>query len=282
MKTTTGNITVKGGKDKQITIIDASGNETSQVYPILDLPAGISVSGAVLTASSVFSGSSIDLADYPSTVTKVNATALTRGVSIIGSAAANSIKAGKGNDTIDGGSGNDILYGGAGNDVIGSSYGNNKLFGEAGDDSLVGGTGNDTLSGGAGSDVFFYFSGGGNDVIVDYTAGADSIHLLNGSISGASYSNGDVIFAIGSGTLTVKKGDGKEITITEPDGLTTSEIYSSSNGNAPVDLFADDNFIGGATLDEICAENYSVTNLETADEFETIAQISLAPYSSEK
>ena len=234
LKTSSGNITVKGRKGKAITVIDASGKETSQVYPLSTLPAGISVSGSTLTASSAFTGSEIDLADYATNVTKVNASALSRGVSIVGNAKANSLKGGKGADTIFGGAGNDTLYGGAG------------------------------------SDTFVYASG--KDVIADYAAG-DKIKLTSGTISKTAYSGQNVVFTVGSGSLTVRNGKSKKITITDASGRTSTKTYTTgvsygSNGNAAVTWFTEDdtNFISAsANLDEISAEKFSVTNVESTN-----------------
>ena len=225
LKIGAGNITVQGGKDKQITIIDALGSETSQVYPTVPSNPGITVKSAVLTAGTTFTGNKIDLADYASTVTKVNATVLSAGVSILGSAAANSIKAGKGNDTISGLAGNDTNYGGAGNDVIYGGAGNDKLYGEAGNDTLYGGAGNDTFTGGAGNDVFVYE--GGNDVIADYTSGTNKIKLVGASVTGASLSSSNVVLKTSGGNITVKGAKDKQITIIDAAGKETSQVYPS-------------------------------------------------------
>ena len=85
-------------------------------------------------------------------------------ISVLGSAA---------NDTLSGGSGSDILYGFDEVDV---------LVGGPGDDLLYGGLGGDTLIGGAGTDVFGYGgvtdSGpGGFDNLADFQTGIDRIDL---------------------------------------------------------------------------------------------------------
>ena len=223
LTTNKGNITVKGGKGKAITVIDKNGTTTTKTYPESTVPAGISVSGAILTASSSFTGSKIDLADYASTVTKVNASALSRGVSIIGGAKANSLKGGKGADTLDGGSGNDTLYGGNGNDILYGGAGADKLYSEAGNDTLYGGAGNDTFTGSNGSDVFVYESG--NDLIADYKAGEDKIKLASASITGASLSSSNVILATSKGNITVKGGKGKAVTVIDKNGKETTNVY---------------------------------------------------------
>jgi len=101
----------------------------------------------------------------------------------------------------------------------------NKIYGGSGNDSIFGGgSKNDTLTGGAGADVFVYASGGGKDVITDYTA-EDSIYISNGEISSISATSSDVAFKVGSGTLTVKKGVGAKITLTDSSGETSTNIY---------------------------------------------------------
>ena len=213
LKTSAGNITVKGGKDKAITVIDASGSETTKIYPESSsdsLPAGISVSGATLTASTAFTGNKIDLADYASTVTKVNAAALTRGVTIVGSAAKNSIKGGKGADTINGGAGND------------------------------------TVSLGGGADVYVYESG--NDLIQDYAAG-DKIELASASLTGSSLSSNNVILKTSSGNLNLKNGKDKQITIVDASGSIISTVISggSSGIGVTIDNSNNNTVIGGTS-----------------------------------
>ena len=92
--------------------------------------------------------------------------------------------------------------------MIGES-GNDKLYGGSGNDTLIGGEGNDTLSGGTGKDLFIYSSG--KDVITDYTAGKDKIKISGSYTSAVSGKN--VIFTTSSGTLKVKNGANKKITV---------------------------------------------------------------------
>ncbi|WP_302183118.1 DUF4347 domain-containing protein [Planktothrix agardhii] len=102
------------------------------------------------------------------------------------------------NDTISGNSGDDMIYGGQGNDLLDGSEGNDLLSGDQGDDTLDGGEGNDiltggqgndwlvgaegddTLTGGAGNDRFYLASSFGNELITDFTNGADIIALTGG------------------------------------------------------------------------------------------------------
>ena len=102
---------------------------------------------------------------------------------------------GEGDDTLNGGIDKDKLIGSVGNDILIGSYGNDTLSGGSGNDLLKGnqqndflngGLGNDTLRGGAGidrlvgnigEDVFALEVDSGQDLIVDFEDGIDSIRL---------------------------------------------------------------------------------------------------------
>ena len=98
--------------------------------------------------------------------------------SILGSAVANIVYMGIGNNTVSGLGGNDSLFGGGGNDSLEGDGGEDFLLGGADNDRLAGGAdndylsgdeGDDTLDGGAGNDVMS--GGGGNDTYVVGAAG---------------------------------------------------------------------------------------------------------------
>jgi RTX calcium-binding nonapeptide repeat (4 copies)/Concanavalin A-like lectin/glucanases superfamily len=117
------------------------------------------------------------------------------------------ISGGDGNDVIYGGFGNDEIFGGSGADIFTGESGNDMLWGENGDDYIEGGSGNDIISGGEGqdqlvggegadtitgslgddalmggegSDTFVFALGDGDDFIVDFTVGQDSLLFLSG------------------------------------------------------------------------------------------------------
>ena len=242
LKTSGGKITVKGAKNKKITVIDSKGKETTNIYPLETLPAGLSYdkSKKVLTVGKKFTGSSIDLADFATTTKTVDASAFTKKIQITGN---------NRGDTIFGGSKADILIGGSGKDT------------------LSGGAGNDKLTGGAGNDVFIYSAG--KDTITDYAAG-DKIKISSGAISQTTYSGSNVVFKIGSGTLTVNDGKGKKITITDAQNKTTTKTYGAVAGSSS--LWLDNNFISDENnIDSIAEEKFSVAEF-SATNFETVAQ----------
>lgn len=140
------------------------------------------------------------------------------------------------------------------------------------------------MTGGDGKDIFVYGSGDGKDVITDYAA-SDTIKLSNGTITATDYKSNDVVFTVGSGTLTVKNGKGKAITITDFSNKTSTKTYttgvvygtnaaSGRNLNALWFTEDDTNFISGAAsrLDEISTADFSVTDAETAASTSDLAQ----------
>lgn len=164
-------------------------------------------------------------------------------------------------NTITGGKGNDKIWGGAGDDLIFGDEGNDFLNGGAGNDTLWSSySGNQTLTGGAGNDVFVY--GGGKDVITDYTAEEDKIKLnIDGGTFKKTYSGKDVIFKINSGTLTVKNGKGKKITVEDSHG--DVKTYSATVSSAP--LLTEDNFSTSDNLSTIVKNDSAMS----ADKIET-------------
>ena len=206
-----------------------------------------------------------------STVKKIDATKVSTSINIIGNAQAN---------TILGSSKAETIYGEIGNDSINGNAGNDKLYGDAGADTLYGGVGADTLTGGEGKDIFVYGSGDGKDVITDYAAG-DTIKISSGTINATGYKNNDVVFTVGSGTLTVKNGKGKAITITDASNKTSTKTYTTGvtygsndtrSSNALWFTEDDTNFIGETNLDAISSEKFSLTEVETAASTSDLAQ----------
>src|SRR5204863_230211 len=113
----------------EIAIDGGDGNDT------LVLPASskvAAVSFAVASGLDQTAGDSTAVANF----TNVDAGAVSIGVSILGTAAANTITGGAGADIIDGGGGADVIGAGAGADTV-TLHGNEI--------SIDGGTGSDTL-----------------------------------------------------------------------------------------------------------------------------------------
>ena len=114
-----------------------------------------------------------------------------------GTAAADVIDAGDGDDVVKSGEGDDDVDGDAGNDSISGGKGNDDLGGDAGSDTLIGGKGADTLNGGEGDDLLISGNGGdtyvisrGNDTIDGF--GRDDQLLLSSDLVEAGLKPGDL------------------------------------------------------------------------------------------
>ena len=81
------------------------------------------------------------------------------------------------NNEINGGSGNDVMYGEQGRDTINGNAGDDEIYGGEDKDTINGGPGDDWLDGGPDADTFIFEPGNGNDYIMDYTVGTDSIQF---------------------------------------------------------------------------------------------------------
>lgn len=145
----------------------------------------------------------------------------------------------------------------------------NSIKGGSGSNTLRGGGGNDTLIGGKSTDYYIYSTG--DDVIVDYGA-KDVLTLESGSVTSYAFEGDDVVFTIGSGTsvvgtVTVKEGNGKSITIKNSARKTTTAVYADgtygSNSAAP--WFAEeDNYSTDTTFDTF--NTFNTPPLPTEDE----------------
>ena len=72
---------------------------------------------------------------------------------------------------------NDVINGQGGNDYLSGLSGDDLLRGGYGDDIIVGGYGDDLLHGDYGDDFFVLNAGEGNDTIMDFTNGQDTIQI---------------------------------------------------------------------------------------------------------
>ena len=232
-----GKISVKGGKDKVVTYIDSTG---TNYYPKDPDPV-------ILTGDSVTLRANYSKANYSATskIITIDASAVTRNLKIKANALANDIFGGSGNDSINGGAGKDTISGGAGKDTI------------------LGGTGDDELYGGEGADIFVYAQGGGKDIIWDY-AEEDKIKITSGSIKSAAADGKDIVYKIGSGSITVKNALNKNISLVNSSGkaITAPTITSA---NVPYWFIQDDlNFSTDTQLATITetSEAYSFDEMQ--------------------
>jgi len=125
------------------------------------------------------------------------------GLSLTGTAAANTLSGGGEEDTIIGLGGNDTLSGAGGNDLIDGGAGTDNLNGGAGNDTIIGGVGADIINGAGGNDVILYSIGDGGDTIVGDT-GLDTLNI--GGTAGDDTLSvtlaGGAVTGVGGGTLS--------------------------------------------------------------------------------
>lgn len=134
-----------------------------------------------------------------------------------------SIHGGAGADEVYDGGTKTSVNGGAGNDYV-------HIYSGASNTTIKAGTGNDTIKSYSKNKVtYVYKSGDGKDVIDGFNFGTDKIIISSGKVSSTSYSGNDVILKIGSGSITVKDGKGKKITINGK-----SKTYGKSSTSAAI------------------------------------------------
>jgi len=105
----------------------------------------------------------------------------------------------------------DTLYGGDGDD---------RLHGQSGSDILSGGAGDDRLTGGGGRDTFIFDSG--SDVVRDFTANVDVVHLESAALGLATDATVQDVLALGTiegGHAVFEFGGGNVLRINDVDDL---------------------------------------------------------------
>ena len=138
-----------------------------------------------------------------------------------------------GDSFVDGGAGNDTITnnfsyslkitGGAGNDSIYNSGSKVTISGGSGDDSIYSDEGNNvTISGGTGNDkisldsyaentVIQFANGDGNDTVYGFDSD-DILQIISDDYT-AEVNGNDVIFTVGTGSITLKDAVGQKISI---------------------------------------------------------------------
>ncbi len=164
---------------------------------------------------------------------------------LIGTAGADYLFGGDGNDSITANDGDDTVKGDVGNDTIIGGKGNDNIQGQSGLDSITGDDGNDTLSGGEDNDVLNGFAGNdlitgedGNDTLFGGT-GNDRIEGGTGNDTIRGHEGNDLLLGgDGNDTLrgeagndTINAGDGDD-TVDAGDG---NDLATGGNGNDTID-----------------------------------------------
>lgn len=130
------------------------------------------------------------------------------GQAVEGTAHADVIVTGPGDDRIDGGGGNDLICAGGGGDRIEGGPGSDRIDGGPGEDLVEGGNGSDHVDGGPGRDALI--GERGNDVVLggpglrDFADGS----LGDDTVSGGPGNGDQVIGGVGNDQLFGGPGDG--------------------------------------------------------------------------
>ena len=134
------------------------------------------------------------------------------GDTLIGDNFNNRLNGKDGNDKLRGSGGDDVLNGGKGNDTLNGGDSNDSLIGGDNNDTLNGEAGDDSMSGGRGMDRFVFGPGGGEDRILDFEDGKDTLDLRGFGFESraemkalAANANGNVVLTAPNGNvLTVE------------------------------------------------------------------------------
>ena len=125
---------------------------------------------------------------------------------------------------------NQVLHAGGGSETLFGAFGSgdNTFYAGAGSDQITGGTGSDTfnaaagnatITGGTGDSLFVFTKGqaGGQDLITDFTSGADTVSLVGYGPTAIADAVASQTFVAGTATITLT--DNTKITFS---GLSTS------------------------------------------------------------
>jgi Ca2+-binding RTX toxin-like protein/alpha-tubulin suppressor-like RCC1 family protein len=160
---------------------------------------------------------------------RLNASAFSGDVTLIGVGGADTLRGGAGNDMLNGRSGADSITGGDGDDTLKGLRDNDVLNGGAGNDWLDGGTQDDSISGWTGDDVLYGRSG--DDILVggeghDSLYGATGNDILQGDDgkSETDHARDDDRLDGGTGGDTVRGGGGSDTVL--DDSSEVDELFT--------------------------------------------------------
>ncbi len=278
--TGSGNDVIDGGGGADI-INAGGGNDTVSYYNSeVSIDGGTGVNTLALRAVTNVnlgnidqtSGDAVAVTDFQN----VDASALSSGVSIIGSVGANTIIGGSGNDTIDGAGGADIINAGAGNDTV-TFHGTEA--------SIDGGSGLDTLvvaTGAALTAVNFAVTAGSDQTTGDAALVANFENIDASAMTSALTVTGSTdvnIITTGSGNDVIDGGGGADV-IKAGDGNDTVAYYGSESsidggtGNNTLVLHAVTT-VNLGNADQTTGDATSVSNFQNVDASALSASVSI-------
>jgi Ca2+-binding RTX toxin-like protein len=250
LKVGKGSITVKNAAKKEIGVTYVEdGIEYGYKGGIKTLNIARKTNETIATLSKSYWEDSFDATklgneDVGKSITKIDASAVTRTLKITGNDRANII--------------------------VGSSTKSN---------TITGGGGDDTLQGGSGADVFVYTAGDGNDSIISYQSN-DVISIASGTANYTVNANNDIVLTVGTGKIILENAGGRKLNYYDDEHRTTP--YSAlTSANSRSNVWLDDNYELTPDLSAIVQDksvDYSFLNTSTKLSKET----NLIAYNSKK
>ncbi len=163
---------------------------------------------------------------------------------------------GDGNDQLLGSARADKLWGGLGNDLLQAGDANDQLFGEQGEDQLQGGAGNDTLDGGVGNDLLFgdagddQLHGGADNDELQGNEGNDALYGGTGDDRLFGQFGNDLLYGgEGDDILVGCNGDNEARQSLAPGETDVDWLYGGAGNDRLIGRVGDDYLDGGAGAD---------------------------------
>jgi Ca2+-binding RTX toxin-like protein len=250
-----GNDTIDGGGGADI-LNAGAGNDTVSYYNSeVSIDGGAGINTLLLRAVTTVnlgnldqtSGDAVSVNNFQN----VDASALSSGISITGSAGANVLTGGSGNDAIDGAGGADTIDAGAGNDTVTFHGTETAIDGGAGADTLV------ITSGATVGGIDFSVAAGadqttGDSTLVKNFENLDASLVTSGvTVTGSSAAN---IITTGAGNDTIDGGGG-------------ADVINANAGNDTVSYYGSENLIDGGTgSNTLLLKTVTTVNLGNVDQ----------------
>ena len=166
------------------------------------------------------------------------------------------------NLVIDLGAGVDKLENSGDNVKIDGGLGNDKINNKGAGVSITGGKGNDniTLSGGNSGNIFIYNKSDGKDILTNVSE-KDTIKIVGNDLIEANVKNSDVVFTIGTGSITFKNAAAKGTTFNVIDSADNPIEAISGNTYSREGVINGEAIILSSTFDSI----YTADKVELVD-----------------